>query len=87
MAKISDKKREQMNELYFSAIRFRKAQLKFCDMVSEKTLRELLNCGVHINEVLTEINGGKDPVHFIGKVENICATANLLAKESEASHG
>lgn len=79
MAEISDEKREQMNRLYFAAIELRRAQLKFCDGANVRTMKELLDSGAMLGRILTEINGGKDPVRFVSRADNICETAALIA--------
>lgn len=80
MAEISDEKREQMNRLYFAAINFREAQLEFCyDGANVRTMKELMDSGDRLGMILTEINGGKSPVRFISRADNICETAALIA--------
>lgn len=79
MAEISDEKREQMNRLYHAAIEFRHAQLEFCDKVSCGRLKDMLDAGAALHQILREINGGQDPVHFEDRTTNICAVASMLA--------
>lgn len=79
MAEISDERRDQMNRLYFAAVEFRRAQLKFCDGANVRTMKELLDSGAMLGRILTEINGGKDPVRFVSRADNICETAALIA--------
>lgn len=74
-----EEKRQLMNELYNAAIMLRKDQLRFFDGVSVHTLKCLQESGQKLHSVLTRINGGKDPVNFLDKVGNICATAELLS--------
>lgn len=81
---ITDEKREQMNRLYRAAIDLRRAQLRFLDGVSGCTLKDLQECGETVGKLLTEINGGKDPVMFISKTTSICETAAMLAREGGA---
>ena len=80
MAEISDEKRDQMNRLYFAAINFRKSQLKFCDNANCCTMKDLLDNGAILHQILTEINGGKDPVHFMSSFDSLRETAEMLAK-------
>lgn len=79
MSEISDKKRDLMNRLYFAAIGLRRAQLEFCDGANVRTMKELMDCGAIVGQILTEINGGKDPVRFESRAESISATAALIA--------
>jgi hypothetical protein len=79
MAEISDEKREQMNRLYFAAINLREAQLEFCDGANVRTMKELMDSGDRLGMILTEINGGKSPVRFISRADNICKKAALIA--------
>lgn len=74
----SEERRGQMNRLYFAAIDLRRAQLRFLDGVSGRTLRDLQACGEAVGKLLTEINNGKDPVRFESKTASLCATAALL---------
>ena len=78
MTEITEEKREQMNQLYFVAIEFRRAQLKFCDHVSQKRLKDFLDAGDNMHRILVRINSGKDPVCFVSGVENVTATASML---------
>ena len=79
MAEISDEKREQMNRLYFAAVEARRAQLEFCDGANVRTMKELLDSGAMLGRILSEIKGGKDPVRFVSRADNICDTAALIA--------
>ena len=79
MREISDEKREQMNRLYFAAINLREAQLEFCDGANVRTMKELMDSGDRLGMILTEINGGKSPIRFISRADNICETAALIA--------
>lgn len=79
MREISDEKREHMNRLYFAAINLRVAQLEFCDGANVRTMKELMDSGDRLGMILTEINGGKSPVHFTSRVDNICETVALIA--------
>lgn len=80
MADISDEKLEQLRQLYHTAVEFRRAQLKFCDHASRNTIGDMLECGDNMHHVLVELNGGKDPVHFMSQASCICETAAMLAK-------
>lgn len=75
---ITDEKRKQMNRLYRAAIDLRRAQLRFLDGVSGRTLRELQDCGEAVGRLLTEINDGKDPVCFESKTASLCATDAMI---------
>ncbi len=81
---ITEEKREQMNRLYRAAIDLRRAQLRFFDGVSSRTLRDLQECGEAVGRLLTEINDGKDPVLFISKTTSLCETAAMLLQEGGA---
>lgn len=80
MAEISDKKRKQMNDLYYQAVRFRRAQLEFFDHVSETTLKDLQFEGRMLEDILTLINNGNNPVCFISQTEAICKTVDMLSQ-------
>ena len=75
---ITEEKRELMNRLFYAAIDLRRAQLRFFDGVSKRTLQDLQECGEAVGNLLTEINNGKDPVRFESKITSICATAALI---------
>lgn len=75
---ISDAKRDQMNRLYRAAIDLRRAQLRFLDGVSARTLRDLQESGEAVGKLLVEISNGKDPVMFESKTASLCATAALI---------
>ena len=81
---ISEEKREQMNRLYRAAIDLRRAQLRFFDGVSVRRLQDMQECGEAVGRLLTEINGGRDPVHFESTATSICETAAMLAREGGA---
>ncbi len=78
-----DDKRRLMNELYHTAIYFRRRQLELFEKVSVYRLKELEVEGARLDKVLTEINGGVNPVGFESSASCICATASLLAGESK----
>ena len=80
MDEISEKKLEQLRRLYRAAVDFRRAQLNFCDHVSGTTIKDMLECGDSLHHVLVELNGGKDPVHFMSQASCICETAAMLSK-------
>ena len=80
MNEITEEKREQMNRLYFAAIEFRKAQLKYCENVCATRTREMLESGERLHRILCDINGGKDPVCFMSQTQAICETAAMLAR-------
>lgn len=79
-AEISDEKRKQMNDLYHQAVRYRRAQLEFFDRVSEKTLKDLQFEGRMLEDLLTCINDGNNPVCFISRTGAICKTAAMLSQ-------
>lgn len=82
MAEISDEKREQMNQLYFAAVKFRRAQLAYCDHVSANTTRDMMARGEDMHRVLVQINGGKDPVHFMSLYDALYETSQMLLEGS-----
>ena len=75
-----EEKRQLMNELYFAAIQFRRDQLRFFDGVRVTSLKNLQESGQKLHDVLTRINGGKDPVCFMDRESNVLATAAMLAR-------
>lgn len=76
---LTEKKRVQANKLYDAAVHYRRKQLEFFDHVSSKTLGDLQKAGEELDAIVTEINGGKDPVDFESKTAGIFATAAMLA--------
>lgn len=79
MAEISAEKRKLMNELYHTAIYFRRSQLKFFDRVSSGTLKQLEADGKLLDSILTRINNGKLPYIHESPVTSVCETAKMLA--------
>ena len=78
-AEISEGKRKLMNELYHTAIDFRRSQLKFFDRVSSGTLKQLEADGKILDSILTRINSGKLPYIYESPGTSVCKTAKLLA--------
>lgn len=82
IGEITEEKRKLMNELYHQAIYLRRAQLEFKeDGGSSYKLKKLEDEGDRLHDLLTKINGGKDPIGFISSVSSICETASMLARE------
>ena len=77
---LTEKKRVQANKMFHAAVDFRRRQLEFFDRVSPKTLGDVQKAGEELDAILTEINGGENPVGFESRTAGIFATAAMLAK-------
>jgi len=79
LPELTEVKRRQANKLYDAAVYFRKVQMQFLDGVTHHSLDKLQKAGEELDAIVTEINGGKDPVDFESKTAGIFATAAMLA--------
>lgn len=73
---------KRLRNLYFLAVTHRENQSAFFNAVTAHRLKEVEDSGLQLEECLTELNGGRNPVRQLGPVTvtGVCATAGLMAK-------
>lgn len=70
-----------LKRLYHAAIRLCESFHDLQDRFNPYRLQQVFNEIQATEDVLTDLNHGKNPVFHLDPVSNVCATAALFAKE------